>query len=72
MYIGFAKKLNNFNDLCFYNVNINSFGINTRDGNINLKHQDVKYTRKIKDGENIGVYVNIRTGTLWFTINGMS
>ena len=71
MYIGLAKKLTNFNDLCFYNVK-HSFCVNTRDGNINLKQQDVKYTRRITDGENVGVYVRISTGEVWFTINGKS
>ena len=71
MYIGLAKKLTNFNDLCFYNMK-HSFCLNTRDGNINLKQQDVKYTRRITDGENVGVYVRISTGEVWFTINGKS
>ena len=69
MLFGLAPKLSELTKKCFFNIE-NAFGINLLTGD---KYSFGKYSeyckQKIKIGDEIGCYLNISNGSIWFTVN---
>lgn len=69
MIIGFAVKLKDFDRKCYYTTE-NAFGMDLISGYIWSYKKDKHYSNtKIKVGDEIGSYVNLDEGSIWFTIN---
>ena len=68
-YIGIAEQLSDYNSRTAYDIK-NAYALRCQNGHIYEYQKFQKYCRCVQSGDEIGLFVNLKEGNIFFEING--